>query len=380
MQNHIALLSPNMEIGGAERIMVNLIHEFISRGFYVDLLLMKNYGKLLTEIPNSVKVIDLASNKPRNMIFPLLKYLRTHSPTVLLSAHSSINWAACLAVRLSHSATRCVVREESTLSSVLARTGWMTRIFRPWFLRIFCRPYQHITVSKGAADDYIDIVGVPNTNVTVIYNPVINQELLKKLPKSVSHPWFGSSSTPTILAVGRLHSAKGFDILLEAFALLLPHCHARLIILGEGPERANLEAKRDQLKLGKYVDMPGFVANPLPYMKAADIFTLSSRWEGLANVLVEALVCGATIVATDCPHGPSEILSNGHFGILTPPNDSLALANALHTALKGKITLAQPTEEWLEQFSITTATDSHLRLMGLPTRNPGTRALIMDSQ
>jgi glycosyltransferase involved in cell wall biosynthesis len=108
-----------------------------------------------------------------------------------------------------------------------------------------------------------------------------------------------------------------------------------LLILGEGAERPALEALVTQLGLDDAVSMPGFVENPYAYMARAALFVLSSRWEGLPTVMIEALCCGLPLVATDCPSGPREILRDGEYGQLVPVGNAPALAQAMLTALTG---------------------------------------------
>ncbi|HGG59601.1 MAG TPA: glycosyltransferase [Gammaproteobacteria bacterium] len=363
MSERIVLLSPNLDAGGAERVMLNLMRAFVARGFAVELLLMRRTGVLLPEVPEAVRVIDLDCRKPRQLIRTLRRYLRRTRPTALITAHSSLNWAACLAVRLSGSDVRCLVREESTLSVSLAALGWTTRWLRPRLLRWFCGGYPHISVSKGAAANYVATVGLPASNVSVVYNPVLDKTLTEKFTEPAPHAWFGDS-IPVVLAVGRLCHAKGFDVLLDAFSRLVAKTPARLLILGEGFERKNLTLRISRLGLDGQVDMPGFVANPWAYMRSASLFVLSSRWEGLGNVVVEALACGAPVVATDCPHGPREILDGGRFGLLTPPEDPEALADAMQASLTGQAPREDPTD-WLRQFGVAEAARRHLELLEL---------------
>ena len=363
MSKKIALLSPTLGMGGAERVMLNLIGEFLLRGFSIDLLLMRRTGELLPEVPDEVRVIDFNCRKPRQLVWPLRHYLRQTHPSALVTAHSSINWAACLAVRLARSGVRCLVREESILSVSLARMGWTTRWLRPRLLRWFCGGYPHIAVSKGAATDYAARVGLPASAVHVVYNPVLNEGLLEKSREPVAHSWFGEE-IPVILAVGRLHEAKGYDILLDAFSRLIRKMPARLLILGEGPEREALALRIERLGLDEQVDMPGFVDNPWSYMRSVSLFVLSSRWEGLGNVLIEALTCGVPVVAADCPHGPREILDGGRYGLLVPPEDPRKLADALQASLEGKVIVEDPTD-WLREFDVATAARCHLELLAL---------------
>ena len=193
-----------------------------------------------------------------------------------------------------------------------------------------------ITVSYESEKDLLQFTRVNRERVTTIYNPVIVPELyeLAKLPPD--HEWFDNNKPPVILGVGRLHRHKNFSNLIRAFKLVLVRQEARLLILGEGSERGNLEKLIGDLNLNAYVSMPGFELNPYTFMKNAAVFVLPSDVEGLPTVLIEALACGCQTVSTQCPSGPHEILEGGKHGYLVPINDSEALANAILRVLAGE--------------------------------------------
>jgi glycosyltransferase involved in cell wall biosynthesis len=190
-----------------------------------------------------------------------------------------------------------------------------------------------VAVSEGVADDLVSEVGLPRSAIRVIYNPVVTPELAARAEEPLVHPWLVPGSAPVLLAAGRLSAQKDFPTLLRAFARVRAARPARLIILGEGELRAQLEAQAVALGLGEDVQFPGFVENPYAYMRRAGVFVLSSAWEGFGIVLVEAMACGAPVVSTDCPVGPAEILEGGRYGPLVPIGDDGALAHAILSAL-----------------------------------------------
>ncbi len=364
-ERRIALLIPNLACGGAERVMLTLAKGFLQRGYQVDLLLLRAEGELMDSVPEKVKVVAFGKRKPRQIIFPLVSWLRAHRPAVLLSSLSQLAWVASIACRLSRTATRCVCREENTLSKVLDTVNPLQAWLRLWLLRHCCAGRPFICPSLQAAEDLAQNLGASVPQIRMIPNPVIDSDFILRVRDEVGHPWFASGNHKVILAVGRLHRQKGFDSLLDAFAQVwVRRKDARLLILGEGDERSALEQQRHRLGLDGVVEMPGYVANPLPYMAKADVFVLSSRWEGLGNVLIEALACGTRVVATDCPSGPREILEHGRYGRLVPPGDPTTLANALVTALDAKTPQVSP--EWMERYREDQVVMRHLDVMGLP--------------
>jgi glycosyltransferase involved in cell wall biosynthesis len=186
---------------------------------------------------------------------------------------------------------------------------------------------------------------MPRQRIQVIYNPIITPELRAKAQVPLEHPWFRPGHLPVILAVGRLTAQKDFRTLITAFAQVRKNRQARLLILGEGEERRALEMLAEQLGVESDVGLPGFVQNPYPYMCGASLFVLSSRWEGLPGVLIEALYCGVPLISMDCPSGPREILAKGQYGQLLPVGDVDALAQAIIATLNGK-TQRAPRESW----------------------------------
>jgi glycosyltransferase involved in cell wall biosynthesis len=211
------------------------------------------------------------------------------------------------------------------------------------------------------AGSLLQLSPIPIQKVRVIYNPVVSPELYEKADAPVEHPWFQPHQPPVVLAAGRLVALKGYDTLLRAFARVRQETPARLVILGEGPERPNLERLAAELGVAADVDMPGFDPNPFRYMKRAGVFVLSSRYEGLPNVLIQALACGCPVVSTDCPSGPSEILDGGRYGALVPVDDVEAMAGAIVRALLGQV--APAPSAWLEQFRVEVVAEQYLRVM-----------------
>jgi glycosyltransferase involved in cell wall biosynthesis len=209
---------------------------------------------------------------------------------------------------------------------------WRWRFMAPLIGKVYPRAERIVTVSGGVADDLATCTGLPRATIGTIYNPILTTEIAEKAQVPISHTWLPPTTLPVILGVGRLVPQKDFPTLLKAFAHVHMKYPSRLIILGEGRERAKLEALVSELGIAEDVSFPGFESNPYAFMARASVFVLSSAWEGLPNALIEALACGCPVVSTNCPSGPQEILDNGAFGPLVPVGDDWALAEAiLHT-------------------------------------------------
>ncbi|MEN3001831.1 MAG: glycosyltransferase [Armatimonadota bacterium] len=180
----------------------------------------------------------------------------------------------------------------------------------------------------------------------------------------VEHPWFQDSSMPIVLSVGRLSPQKDFATLIRAIAQVNRHMPCRLIILGKGEQRAELERLVEQLGLQQRVWMPGFDPNPYRYMARATLFVLPSRWEGSPNALVEALACGIPVIATDSPGGAREILEDGRWGILTPVGNPEALAEAILQTLQRPVD-REALRRRAQDFSVDKIANQYLNALGI---------------
>jgi glycosyltransferase involved in cell wall biosynthesis len=357
----LAIYLPALYGGGAERTMLKLACGMSARGYPVDLVLARARGPYLDLVPESVRLIDLHAPRDILSLLPLVRYLRQERPDVLLSGlHTNIIalWARWLA----RVPTRVVISERSTFSQYVKHLSadirvWimpqLARWFYPWADSI-------VTVSQGVADDLRVLMRSSDTCIQAIYNPVVTPELRAQVQADLDHPWFRAGEPPVVLSIGRLTSQKDYPLLIKAFSRVLKTHQARLLILGEGEERLALNNLIQELGLDKYVSMPGFVSNPLPYIVRSTAFVLSSQFEGLPGVLIEAMYCGIPLISTDCPSGPREILADGEYGRLVPVGDADALSVAICDALDNKIS-CPPSYSW-ERFSLDAILDQYVEV------------------
>ena len=361
--DRITLLSASMRGGGAERVILNLANYFSSKGFMVDLLLVSAEGSFLPEISCEIRTINLKAKRTFYAIPELIKYFRQERPAVVLSAMTHVNIIAIISRVLAGSKSRLLISEHSNLSETI-KSAQLKRIkFLHYWVKLFYRSADRIiAVSEGVKNDLIRIANISDELIEVIYNPIVNRELLIKAEENVVHPWVSEKSEPVILSVGRLQKEKDFITLIKAFSLLLEVKAAKLIILGKGSEYSNLLKLIKSLKLESHIDLPGFVGNPYAYMSKASLFVLSSRYEGLSNTIIEAMACGCPVVSTDCPSGPSEILENGKYGPLVPVGNIEKLAEAMLYVLNNP-----PNSEVLRKrsldFSVEVNGEKYLKLL-----------------
>ena len=360
-KQRVAFFLPGLYEGGAERIILNLAKGVAERNYPVDLVLARAEGPYMSQVPNSVRLIDLNAKRVMTSVPALSRYLRHEQPAALLSALFA-NVIALVSRRLSGYQGRVIISEHNTLSSVTRNKTDLRWQFYPrlagW---LYPQADAIIAVSDWVAQDLAAETMVPRDRIKVVYNPVVTPDLLQKSNAAFNHPWFQPGEPPVLVSVGRLTSQKAFDVLIRAFSYLIEKRYARLLILGEGEDRPMLEALSKDLGLKENVHLPGFVQNPYPYMAHASLFVLSSRWEGLPTVLIEALRLGTPIVATDCPGGTREILQDGKYGQLVPVDQPEVLAAAMENSLNCD-TASFPRESW-EPYELDTVVDHYLKLL-----------------
>ena len=361
---HIALFAKHLSIGGLQKITVRLANEFARRGHTVDLVLAKGEGPLESEVASDVQIVALKSHRMWGGLPNLLRYLKRSQPDVLLAAGWQVNVIATWAKLLSFTPFRLVVSVHSNATRQAETSNvWYAR-FSLLAIKVFY-PFADaiIAVSRGVLKDLSDISNRVAESGHVIYNPTVDQDLFKKARQELDHPWFaGKNDVPVLLGVGRLGPQKNFGLLIRSFAKLCQHREARLVLLGDGNERDELETLVRELGIQDKVDFVGFVSNPYKYMANASLFVLSSKFEGFGLVLVEALACGCPVVSTDCPSGPREVLEGGKWGRLVPTGDEEALAKAMDESLSEEHD-PERLRRRAQEFSVDKVVDEYLNVL-----------------
>jgi len=334
----IVIFLPSLSGGGAERVLLQVANEITSRGYEVDLVLSSVTGPYISEVINSINIVDLGASRVLFSLFPLWLYIKRSTPKIILSALSHANLVAIISVMFSKFKPRVVISERNIITQEsINNQGMKGSILRYLMHKFYHRADSAITVSNGVSDSLIQYTKLLNKDIFVVPNPCDIDRISLLSNKPIDDNWFFSSKLPVVIGIGRLTRQKDFHLLIKAFSIVLKENNARLLILGEGELRSELESLALSLGLNeKNFFMPGFVSNPFNYLKNSNVFVLSSRWEGFPNVLLHALGCGCPIVATDCRSGPVEILENGKWGYLTPVGDVEAMAKSITLSLEGK--------------------------------------------
>ena len=361
-QKKITILLPFFRDGGVERAMINLSQGLVDEGYAVEFVFMtKAEGPLKKEIPPQCTLFEINAKGILSSLLPMVRYLRKEKPRVLLSVLTPANILAVLAKKLSAVKVRTIVSVQVSVQTPLSTTPLKAKL-RPLFSKFFYKQSDAIVAaSKGVAED-LKTFAVPNSKITVIYNPVVPSDIEIKASEKVQDEWYENNTSPIILGAGRLHKQKDFPTLLKAFALVRKVQPARLVIIGEGEDRTMLEELARTLKIDHDTKFVGFVQNPYSYMRNSSVFVLSSAWEGFGNVVAEALAVGTPVVSTDGPWGPAEILDNGTYGKLVPVGDVHALARSIEEAVAEKTDSAVLINR-AAQFSIPVITKQYLKVM-----------------
>lgn len=360
----LAAFMPSLDGGGAERVTIILLNALVRRGYAIDLLVANSQGVYRNQLEPEINVIDFNKKGVASCLLSLTRYLRAERPAALLSVMNHTNVIAILAKKLSGIATRLVITEHNNAELALKNTSSLKyRLVNHLTKWLYSRVDAIVCVSDGVAESVRRLLNVPESKVCVIYNPVVHQGILTSANQSINLPFTLAENELLIIGVGRLTPQKNFENLIRAFSVLKKIKPAKLVILGEGEERNKLQKIILELKLEESVNMPGFVENPYAWMRHADVFALSSSWEGLPTVLIEALACGCKVVSTDCPSGPSEILEEGKWGELAAVNDHDSLAAAILRVLDRD--KSQKLAERLEVFSIDYASNKYAELLFL---------------
>jgi glycosyltransferase involved in cell wall biosynthesis len=386
--------------------MLRLAEGLIARSFGVDFVVAEAKGELAGEVPPSARIVELDRVRlwrarargfaadpaawplllqPRtriSLLKPLLRrlpsmvdYLRRARPEAILAAEPRFNLIAAWGRSLSGLGSRLVISERIQVSRHAIFDGpWGDERLHDLLRRAYRKADAIVAVSDGVADDLQTYAGIRRDRITTVYNPVVGPDLLARAREPLDHPWFAPGAPPVILGAGRLDPQKDFATLIRAFARVRARRPARLVILGADSRMkpaysAELKTLPGILGVGEDVALPGFVDNPLAFMARSSIFVLSSLYEGLPGVLIQALACGCPVVSTDCPSGPREILDDGRVGPLLPIGDDAALAAAIEAILDDPPPSGRLRAR-AELFSVERAVDNYLKLL-LPSPPSG---------
>jgi glycosyltransferase involved in cell wall biosynthesis len=354
--------------GGVERVYLNLARHWSLAGYSVDVVFSCAEGPLAADFRACARVVDLGNvlmklhRRERYAVldYPKVRrYIETVKPRSILAAKSTSNYCVARAKKELDYPGKVVVSHHI---DVAAGRGNLSRTQRAVAARLESYyPYADsvVGVCQSVSDGLLRM-GLPPGKVHTIYNPTVTDELFRLADGPPAHKWLSPKDGKVILGAGRLTAQKDSGTLVRAFRVVVeavPGC--RLVIVGEGPDRRLVQ----ELGLAGQVDLPGYASNPYSYMKNADLYVLSSIYEGFGMTLVEALALGTPVVSTDCPSGPAEVLCGGKYGALVPVGDPQALAAAMVDALTNPRSTAEQASWAKKAFSVESAGNKYLTLL-----------------
>lgn len=363
--------------------MIDLANGFAERGYAVDLVVLKPVGQYAEQVDARVRVVSLDARRIILSLPKFVSYLRREPPEVLLALDEYTHLLALFARKISRAQTRIFLRVGNMFSELFTHyQGWKNKTL-PFFVQKFYKYADGIIAnSHGVADDIIKVTGIDKNKVSVIYNPKNLEFIRTRSQEEVGHIWLARKTVPVIIAVGRLRVQKNFPLLIRAFVRVVRNIPSRLIIIGGGREEERLRALLRELDCEDIVSLPGYQDNPYAYMSKADLFVSASLWEGMPNTILEALVCGLPVIASDCDSGPREILAPdtdyrfrlksgieyAKYGVLFAVNDENALVEAMtkllrDTALRREY--ASRTSERIKEFDSQKILDDYARALGI---------------
>ena len=325
----LLITAPSMRGGGAERF-ISILLKYIDRNSFVPVLgLVQKEGPLLAELPPDVKVVDLNAGRVRYAIIKIIRLIHNERPEVSFSTLGHLNLALLVCRLLAPAGVKFVIRE-TNIPSINFQQSAFPRLLPFLYRLLYGRADKIVCQSDDMREDLIGTFGVSRGKTVVINNPV-DVDAIKRCSNDAGRLF--EQGKVNLVAVGKLKYQKGFDLLIEAISHIKKK-EVHLTILGEGSEMDNLERLKRDLGLSEQVTLKGLVDNPYPYMFQADLFVLSSRFEGFPNVVLEAMACETPVVAFECPGGINEIIEDGVNGWKVSPEDTRALARAIETAMK----------------------------------------------
>lgn len=358
----ISIITPSLNGGGAEKVAVNLANYYASTGHNVDLVVFKLIGPYQLMVSDKVNLVNLDVTRTRYAFFKIRSYLKNNQNARVLSVIRDSNIFVGLAA-FGLQLKKLSFREANTLDAVENQKLPRKSFYKLLMKIAYGRADNVIANSDDTKSDLVAHNIVCANKVEVIRNPVLVPEYQQLKFTEVDEDWFRQTETKVILTVGRLHIQKNYHFLVSAFKdVYQADKSARLMVVGEGDEKPRLLAQIDKEGLTDVVKIVEFQNNIYPYYENADVFALSSQWEGFGNVLVEALSVGLPVVSTNCPGGPKMILENGKYGTLVPLGDKQAYVDALLKALENP-SKSQDSIEYAKRFTVESVAKEYLEVM-----------------
>lgn len=359
------------ETGGIQRRVANNINEWINRGLKVQIVSYRGGVCFYPEdIGHLVEFVDLGTTDKWVTLVALWRHLRRHPPKAILSTMHTANLVVARLDFLPSLPVRRVLSVPNSLGEARKKSKKALEKQKRSIRRMYPHADAVIAISSGVKRSLTETIGLRGVEIPCIFNGSVTNALFEKAREDIEHDWLRPErSHKVVLTAGRLDEQKDQGTLLRAVAALRRDQDVRVIIIGEGPLREELQHLAEHLSRegespSEWFDLPGYQANPYSWMRAADCFVLCSRWEGFPNVLAEALAVGVPAVATDFPSGARDILADGAYGPIVPMQDPDALARAVEQVLNGNVPEYDPVEV-TDSFTARVSAEKYLEVFGI---------------
>lgn len=342
-----------LNLGGIGKLTINLAKYYAKEGYIVHLYLTKKEGEYLNSLDESIKIF-IGKGSAIRSFFSFYQYLKKEKPDVVVSSRDYLNLMVIIFNKVFNFKFKHIPSVHVDYRAIPQKEKFLDKILLFVYRFFYKKADMVVAVSRGVADNFADKYKFKYEKIKVIYNPVYDPQMYIN-ESEVNYLSFFQDNIPIIIGVGRFTAQKNFELLIKAFNEVNKVKEVKLLLLGDGVLRDNLESLVSALEIQDRVLMPGFVSNPQAYISLSDVFVLPSNYEGFGNVLVEAMGTGITVVSTDCYSGPSEILEGGKYGILAEVGNveqlKLAILKGLESPFVSKEIIDRAKEFSIEKIA-----------------------------
>jgi len=345
----ILFVMPNLHKGGAEKVMSTIANNINKDIFDVTFVLLEKRGSYLDSLNKSIKLVDLNTIKVSKSVFALWKIIKKEKPNIVFSALSHLNLTLGIIKNFSSKKIKFIARE-TNIPSILNKTEKSQLIFNLLYRLIYRFFNKIVCQSQDMANDLIDNYNLKSEQLLIINNPVDSKKILKQSKESLHTKLFPVDKF-NYISIGSFEYRKGFDLLLLSWAKVNT-ANKHLTLIGEGSLKKDMQNQIKKLNLESSVTILDFQSNPFIFLSQADVFILSSRFEGFPNILLESLACGTPAIAFECLGGINEIIIDGKNGWLIEKENTIKLAEKINTFDKVKYSQNEMGEDILNRYSI----------------------------
>lgn len=367
----ILLITPVLNIAGVPLAQMRFAKALKRNGHNVKLIVGHKDPNYMLDNHSELDIKILNKNKVSKMMLQTMKEIKNYKPEIIFTAEDHMTLTTLILLIIMRSKAKISGSSRVGALDLEAYGGkFFSRNWKSFFLKLIfkCVAWRAdalTCVSEEMVPTYHEVLN--SKKHKCVYNIIVDHESRDRALEPVTHKWISKKEFPLIIAAGRLDPPKGFADLVKAMSIIKDLSNAKLIILGDGPERMNLESQIIDEGLSENIDTLGYVSNPLKYFSRSDVFVLPSYAEGMPNVLVEAMMCGCTPVSTDCQTGPREVLQDGRYGYLVPIKNPKLMAEAILKAIKVPIKKNQ-LENAIAPFKEEEVISKHLSILGIPAK------------